>query len=184
MLQQGCIRFTPPLPRDKAKAVAKADVWEGIKVFVEFSERFYPTSIDVHVEPKNAGHVLYFDAAYGQKTTRNILGLFAVGAPARPYLALNDAEIKAYILDELEAMFPGKARQRYVRHLVQNWSAEPYIAGAYLNDHENWKTLPILAEPIEERVYFAGDAYTSGEDWGNVHEAVVSARRAVRKILR
>ena len=184
VLQREGLRFTPELPRNKRSALKKARVWQGLKVFLEFREKFYPTYTDLHVKPRSSGHLTYFDAAYGQETTRNILGLFAVGTPAIPYLALKGEDLRDYILDELELIFPGKARAHYVQHISQNWTLDPHIGGAYLDDHQDWKTPAVLSEPLEDKVFFAGDAYTSGDDWGNVHDAALAARRAVKDIVR
>ena len=184
MLQQKRLSFTPPLPKDKKQAIKKAEVWDGLKVFIEFSEKFYPAYTDFHVTPKNSGHVTYFDASYGQNTGKHILGLFAVGGPAKPYLALSEKDLKSYILGELDTIFAGKASSSYIAHIVQNWATEPFIEGAYLNDYEDWRILQTLSESVDNRVFFAGDAYTSGNNWGNVHDAALSANRAVRHICR
>ncbi len=182
VIRTGLIEFVPPLPRHKLQAVKRAVVWDGMKVFLEFSEKFYPAYTDLSVTPKRSGHVTYFDAAYGQQTDRNILGLFAVGNAAQRYMSLSDGDLKRYILRELDSIFSNKATPSYLNHIVQNWSDEPYIQGAYLNDYEDWKRVRTLSEPVANRIYFAGDAYTSGNDWGNVHDAARAARRAVRAI--
>ncbi len=184
MIQRDAIAFTPALPAPKARAIEKAVVWDGIKVVLEFSEQFYPAYVDVDIKPKRAGHVTYFDAAYGQKSEKNIVGMIAVGEPARSYLSLQEDELKNRVVGELDEMFAGKASSTYINHVVQEWSNEPYTRGAYLRDDEPWRRVRKLSESIGEKVYFAGDAYTSGEDWGAVHTAALSARRAVRSIVR
>lgn len=184
LIRNRTIAFTPALPEHKLRAIDKAVVWDGIKVFLEFSERFYPTYTDFHVSPKTAGHVSYFDATYGQQTEKHVLGLFAVGVAAQRYTGLHGEALRAAILDELDTLFSGKATPNYVKHIVQNWSEEPYIRGAYLADHQDWRAVRTLGEPVANKVYFAGDAYTSGNDWGNVPDAAQSARRAVQRIVR
>ncbi len=184
MLQNESIVFSPPLPAKKRRAINRVKMWTGIKVLLEFSEKFYPSFVDVAAHPETAGHITYFDVAYGQNSERNILGLIAIGEAADRYLARSGDELKQHILDELEQMFPYKARKFYIRHVVQDWAVEPYIESAYVRDHENWRHLPILAEPVSDKVYFAGEAYTSGDSWGNVHDAAISAKRAVRQLSR
>ncbi len=87
VLQQGAIEFSPALPEEKASAIKEVTVWGGCKAFIEFSECFYPTVTGFDTKPETAGHRLYYDAAYGQNTKRNIQGLFAVGSVAKPYLS-------------------------------------------------------------------------------------------------
>ncbi len=182
MIQNGAVDFTPPLPKSKLRAISNAVVWDGIKVFLEFSERFYPAYTDFTITPETAGQVSYFDAAYGQATNKKILGLFAVGEPAKNYTSLSNDDLKSYILEELDEIFSNQATPNYIDHIVQNWSEEPYIKGAYLNDHEDWRIVRTLFKPVADKIYFAGEAYTSGDDWGSVHTAVQAARETVDKI--
>ncbi len=183
MLQNGAITFTPELPDDKQNAINSATVWDGCKAFIEFSEKFYPALVGFEITPTTAGQKLYYDASYGQATTQHILGLFAVGIGTRPYIELSDDELIEYILNELDELFDGQASSNYVKHIFQNWNAEPYANGAYIVDHENWRTVRTLGESVNDRLFFAGTAYTEGNDWGSVHTAARAARRVVDEIL-
>lgn len=182
ILQNGDITFSPSLPNDKINAINNTDVWDGIKVFFEFSEEFYPTYVDFDINPSTLGQKLYFDAAYGQNTNRNILGFFCVGTPALPYTALSGNALKDFMLDELDEIFSNQASSNYIKHIEQNWSSEPFSQGAYLNDHENWREVRELSKTVADKLYFAGEAYTLGEDWGSVHNAAEAAKRAVDEI--
>jgi monoamine oxidase len=183
MLQNSAITFTPRLPQAKQEAINRVRVWDGCKAFIEFSEKFYPTFVAFNITPATAGQKLYYDASYGQDTTQHILGLFAVGTGTRPYIDLSDGELIAYMLNELDELFNDQASPNYVKHILQNWNAEPYAQGAYVIDDENWRVVRTLGESVDNRLFFAGDAYTDGEDWSSVHTAARSARRAVEEIL-
>lgn len=183
LLQKGLIDFIPPLPRRKQNAIDSVSVWSGCKAFIEFSEKFYPALIGFEVTPASAGQKLYYDAAYGQNTSQHILGLFAVGSAADTYVSLADDDLIQHMLAELDVLFDGQASASYVKHIFQNWNAEPYAQGAYVIDDEDWRTVRALGQSVDQRVFFAGDAYTEGEDWSSVHTAVRSARRAVEEIL-
>ena len=182
MLQAGKIDFRPALPNKKQDAIAEATVWDGCKAFIEFSEKFYPTFIAFEISPETAGQKLYYDAAYGQNTSKHVLGLFAVGVGTEPYVKLSDEELKNYILAELDAMFEGKASASYLKHRFQNWNEEPHIGGAYVYDHENWRRVKRLGESVDDKLFFAGTAYTDGRDWGSVHAAARAARRVVDEL--
>ena len=89
ILQSGSINFSPELPEDKANAIQQATVWDGCKAFIEFSQKFYPTFTAFDIQPETAGQKLYYDASYGQNSSRHILGLFAVGSAVDPYVQRN-----------------------------------------------------------------------------------------------
>ena len=183
MLQTEAITFLPDLPKSKQNAINKVRVWGGCKAFIEFSEKFYPTLIGFDIEPPEAGQKLYYDASYGQTTEQHILGLFAVGTGTIPYVDLPDDELIQYMLKELDQQFDGKASASYIKHTFQNWNKEPFARGAYIIDDEDWRLVRKLGESVADRVFFAGDAYTDGEDWGAVHNAAMSAKRAVEEIM-
>ena len=184
LLQEGRLEFDPPLPRAHQEAIAGADIWGGMKVFVEFSERFYPVFLTFPDSFTPAGQRLYYDAAYGQDSDRHVLGLFTVGEPAERYQALDEGdELRDVVLGELDEIFDGAASPAYVQHIAQNWDAEPFARAAYLADDADWRTPPQLQERFSDRVYLAGDAYTSHDDWSAVDDAARSARDAVRELL-
>lgn len=183
-LQLKAISFTPELPADRLEAIDSVTVWEGLKVFIEFKERFYPTMVDFDIKPRRAGQKLYYDASFGQKSNKHILGLFTVGSATREILAIEESERIGFILKELDTIFDNQATPNYVKHIIQNWVDEPYINGAYVNDHESWRTVAKLGGSVDDKVYFAGDAYTDGEDWGSVHVAARSAAATVNELAK
>ena len=179
MLQNSAISFTPQLPEDKQEAINDVTVWDGIKAFIEFSDKFYPTATEFNVE----GQKMYYDASYGQNSERNVLGFFVVGSASLPYLELSDSELINYMLEELDELFDGKASENYIKHIAQNWSKEPFIKGAYVYDEESWRTVRTLGESVSNKLFFAGTVYTEGSDWGGVHSAARSAIRSVNELL-
>ena len=183
ILQNGAISFTPTLPNDKQDAINEVTVWDGCKAFIEFTEKFYPTFVGFEINPESDGEKLYYDASYGQNSDRHILGLFAVGTGTLPYVNLSDEELIAYMLNELDNIFDGKASETYVKHIFQNWNKEPFANGAYIYSYENWRRVRTLGESIDNKLYFAGDAYTDGEDWSSVHAAARSAINAVNELV-
>lgn len=183
MLQQGRIDFVPALPAAKQAAIDTVQVWDGCKAFIAFREPFYPTMTALDIVPETAGQKLYYDAAYGQQSGQHILGLFAVGAGCAPYHDRTDAERIAHMLAELDDLFDGAASRNYIKHVFQDWGNEPFIGGAYVVDHEDWRRVRTLGQSVSGRVFFAGTAYTEGDDWSSVHTAARSAIRAVDELV-
>jgi len=185
ILQNGFVSFTPQLPNNKLQAINNATVWNGCKAFIEFNNKFYPSFISYTTIPETAGQKLYYDASYGQNSSQHILGLFAVGTEADTYInQTSDSNLLDYMLNELDIVFNGNiASSSYIKHTFQNWNAEPYANGAYLFDHENFNRVATLGQSVNNKLFFAGEAYTTGNDWGSVHTAARSARRAVEDLI-
>lgn len=184
ILIDGDIEFEPPLPSRKLDALGTARVWGGMKVFIEFSEKFYPTFLEFPDSYTDTGQRLWYDAAYGQNSAAHVCGLFSVGEQALPYQERTGDDLLAHVLGELDDIFDGAASRTYVQHIAQNWSAEPFIRQAYLADNARSSTSRVLSETIDNRVFFAGDAYTREDDWSAVHNAARSARDVVAELLR
>jgi monoamine oxidase len=182
-LRDGDIEFVPPLPEAKKTAIDAVDVWGGIKVFLEFDERFYPAFVEFPDSYSPQGQRLYYDAGYAQRSDANVLGLFAVGAPARRYQSLDESDLRDQILAELDEIFDGAASRTYLRHVARDWDAEPFIGQAYVADNADWRQVSELGRPVGDRLWFAGDAYTDGENWSEVHTAARSARSAFDGLL-
>lgn len=182
ILQDGDITFLPTLPQAKQNAIAAIRVWEGFKAFFEFTDKFYD-DMQFTVSPVTDGEKWFYDAAYGQNSSKNVFGLFAVGTPAVAYTSRSGDELRDFILAELDVLYNGQATQKYVKHIVQNWNNEPFIKGGYLSDYADYSKVAKLGESVKDKVYFAGGAYTDGEDWVSVHTAARSAKDAVEKMV-
>lgn len=179
------IRFTPELPRSHRDSLDSMQVWGGFKAFLHFDERFYPGAFEIAGASSETGQLLFYDAAHGQASDANVLGLFSVGTGSMPYQqAHSRGELIEFLLAQLDQIFAGKASTAYLQHIAQDWDKEPHIGMAYLADNADWRGPQRLSLPIQERIYFAGDAYIAdAEGWSMVHLAARSARRAVQAIL-
>ncbi len=180
------IAFSPPWPDEKLRALDALSIPDGLKVFFEFTERFYPDLTAVGSFLGEGGsEKLFYDAMFRKDSDRHVLGLFHVGPGAADYVRLGDDEtLVQRLLGELDAMFDGKATPRFVRAVVEDWSANPFIRAAYPTDvgGDTPTTLATLRRPIDGRLYFAG-AGVDYENQSTVHGAMQSAYAAVERIL-
>jgi len=185
ILKDGDIAFTPALPASKKDALDACRMPDGIKMFLEFSERFYPDVIAFNDPDIQDEERVYYNVALDKGSQQNVLGLFAVGRPAENYTRFSsDDDLLAHVLGELDAMFEGAASRTYIKHLTQDWSKEPFIRGSYLIIDDNDGYLPeTLAQSIDDKVFFAGEAYSAQDNWGFAHVAARAAYRAVERIV-
>jgi len=183
ILQDGDISFIPSLPQEKIYAINDTTIWEGFKAFFEFSEKFYDDNYEFDITPASDGEKIYYNAAFGQNTTKNILGLFVVGKPAVDFTSLSGDALRDFILNELDGIYSNQATPNYIKHITQDWDNEPFIKAGYMTDHANEGTVRILGESVANKIYFAGGAYTNGDDWVSVHAAAQSAKKSIQEIV-
>lgn len=187
ILQDEMIAFSPALSAEKQAAINQVNMGAGLKAFIEFRARFYPDILLTGSLIKAAfgEDKIYYDAAFGKDSSKNILGLFTVSEKATQYTNLpNDEAILNEILRELDEIFDGQASQNYVQHVIQNWSAEPYIRGSYPDEFlgNQEAIVKAIKTPIDDKIYFAGEAL-SIDNQSTVHGASETAYVVMRDIL-
>jgi len=183
ILKKDYIHFVPALPVDKRNAIQEEQMPDGLKVFIEFSERFYPdlVMVDNLIEAAFSSDHTYYDAAFGKDSNRHVFALFTVGEKASAYTDLgSDEAIFKQVMSELDEMFDGQASQYYLRHQIQNWTQEPFIQGSY---SYGYSSPSVLAAPVSNQLYFAGEATAPDGNTSTVHGAAKSAFVAVRRML-
>ena len=192
ILKQGLIKFVPPMPADKMNAMSQVDMPDGIKIFLKFSERFYPDAtlegslfdLYEYFYELAEGEKTIYDAAFQKNSNMNILGVLVVGEPATVYVNQpTEAALVQFVLDDLDTIFDGQASRFYQDHVIQNWSNEPYIRGSY-SHYNNDNLKATLSKAIDDKVFFAGEAYAPDSiDLATVHGAGQSASAVVNQIL-
>lgn len=188
MLQKRRIEFVPPLPEAQIEAIDSIFMGDGIKIFVEFRERFYPDILAFGpiFDALDAEEKFVYDAAFRKDSSRNILGLFAINEPAAVYTRLEtDEAILAHFLQELDTIFDGQASAHYLQHIIENWSAQPFIQGAYSYSFSGnqRRTVATLSEAVHDKIFLCGEAF-SLEHQSTVHGACESGFAAAARLLR
>lgn len=182
------VQFIPELPASKIEAMENVFVASGLKVWIEFDERFYPdiqitSSIFGFFDEGPGADSFYFDAVFRKPSNRTCLTYFNVGFDAEEISSLSDDAILSKLLAQLDKIFDGQATQHYVNHYVKNWANVPFIRGAYSVDWANYDwTLQELSRPLDQKLYFAGE-HTEAVEVSTVHGAAISGRRAAQRVL-
>lgn len=185
VLKAGGMSFSPPLPPAKQSAIDRLAMGQLEKVVLRYDTAFWP-------EP-GLGNFLYLSKERGEFPLIADYSAFASGAPTivgfycgdygRSIGGETDAAIVHRLVDIMGeiAGVPGVAP---TASYVTRWKSDPYAGGSY-------SYLPIgatpddfttLAEPVGERLLFAGEA-TSLAANGFVHGAVLSGIREAERLL-
>jgi len=187
ILKDGDIQFTPALPPSKQRALKATIMPAGFKVAIEFKEKFYFDNTYDHSFLESCFHLMagygyeriYFDALQGKGLPdKHVLGLYCYGWLATDLAKLDDAKLFETVMATLDKMYGGQATKNYVKHMIKNWSNEPFIKGAFQNP---WYGTRMEKEfgisPLNGQVFFAGE-YCAGYLAPTVHGASLTGRRA------
>jgi len=189
VLRSNVITFNPPLPTKKIKAIQDVEFLPGFKLFMQFSDQFYP---DVISSETSSGEKTYYDAAYGKESQDHVLGLLSTGISAQEYYLLGNSDsIVSSVIQELDGYFNGLASQNYLgSYIYEDWGQHTFTQGTWTSDFE--KSSIKLNDSLDDKVYFAGETYnthgiTPNRGFyiirGSVQSAILSGYDVVEKIL-
>lgn len=180
ILKLSNIQFTPSLPKEKTTAFSKIGMDAGMKVFLKFTNRFYDENII-----GGAICAAYADERIGKTGKDNILLAFVMGEQAEYLNSLgSESAITTALLNELDKMYNGQATSSFVSSLVQNWTAHPFIRGAYSYSPVGMGNARfIAAQPVDNKLFFAGEAMNTNGHHQTVFGAVETGYREAYNIL-
>lgn len=181
VLKTGTIQFIPELPAIKTAAFNQIGMGAGMKVFLKFTTAFYDENII-------GGKICaaYASEKVGKKGNDNVLLAFIMGEQAEALSQLpTEAAVVNTLLQELDSMYNGQATNNFVKAHIQDWSKNPFIGGAY-----SYSTIGMgdarkeAAKPLDDKVFFAGEAMNTNGHHQTVHGAVETGYKAVMDIIK
>lgn len=180
ILKAGDIEFIPALPSEKTTAFSKIGMDAGMKIFLKFSTRFYD---EVLIGGSICGG--YADDTVGKNSNENVLMAFIMGEQAEYMNSLGSSALMVNaLLQELDAMYGGQATPAFVSSHVENWTSHPFIRGAYSYSTVGiGNSRTIAAQPVDDKLFFAGEAMNTNGHHQTVHGAVETGYNAVISLL-
>lgn len=194
---EGAIRFSPPI-KEKEHACARLRVGPVAKMILSFRSRFWeetPSRLKSSQDPwKEFGFLHHaFDRAIAFSTWWSSLPIRSAvltgwsGGPKA--LEVTDRSPEAVLDEALNSLsvVSGFGRKLIEGELqgwsYHDWQRDPFSRGAYSYVGVGGTRLQKdLARPIQETLFFAGEATHYGQS-GTVDGAIASGQRAAREIL-
>lgn len=183
------IRFFPGLP-GKLEAAKSIGYGTATKVFLEFKEAFWESSENQIRKMPELGLLISdtpFTACWTQlpKKTPLLTGWLA-GPQAEKNKNTSDENIINMALDALGYIFNAD-RSFLTKNLhagkVVNWQTDPFSLGAYsYTTVESNEAKKILAQPVEDTLFFAGEALSEGTAMGTVEEALANGIKTAKEL--
>ena len=182
ILKKGNVIFSPQLPTRKVQAIQNLGMGVFDKVYLRFADRFWsrePTWFEYIGENPKAWPMFLNIWKFNEQP---ILAAFNVGAFAQSLERQTDRDVINGAMTVLRTIY-GKNTPEPIAAKVTRWGSDPYSLGAYsyIPKGETAANLDVLGEPVDNRLFFAGEA-TSSKDYATVHAAYLSGIRAADQI--
>ena len=181
-LKAGAIEFLPGLPGATQGAIERLGFGVFNKVALRFPHVFWDAEAEFVGVLGAPGPDLGLWMSMSAVIDGPVLVGLAVGDAARRIDESDDRAVAEHALARLRSAFGGGVPEPTAM-AVSRWGADPHALGSYshrrpgsvLADHD------VLAEPIAERVFLAGEA-THSEHPSTVHGAYLSGVRAAEQV--
>ncbi len=198
VLKSGTIRFRPELPA-KQRALQGIETGQIFKIVLRFREAFWEESEflkERRVKGSNPGAGMNFLHAHGAEVptwwtslpVRSPVLTGWVGGLTAEQLLAEEPQLRLerslVALSDILAVPRRELEEQLDAWASHDWRADPFARGAYSYIGVGGTGAPrALARPVEETLFFAGEA-TNGEQIGTVAGALASGHRAARELLR
>ncbi len=189
VLQQETVRFIPPLD-EKKQALDLLVMGHAQRLVFSFKELFWESII---VDNKTLAQLNFIDAAEGPFRTwwtlHPIRVPMLVAWNSGPDVIRDKngnqlAEIAIAKLSSILSIPEGLIHGQLVAFRYHDWSKDPFSLGVYSYSTKGGSDAPrVLAAPLANTLFFAGEATDFCGNSGFVHGAIASGIRAAQEIL-
>jgi monoamine oxidase len=175
----GHLRFDPELP-EQMKILAGFEIGHVTKVVLRFRSRFWPV--------ENFGFIHTHDKwlpTWWSDERGLVLTGWAGGAKGERLSEAGEEFVRRQAIVALADIF--SLREQLIaseleRCCFHNWSVDPFSRGAYCYIKAGMREAPrLLSQPVQETIFFAGEALASRAQQGTVHGAIESGRKAAAR---
>ncbi len=185
VLKANGIAFLPDLPEAKRTAIQALGFGHADKILLVFDEGVRRTVLGKATSVASAEGSWYFFPYFGRKDVPVVLEGFLSGRRARALSGKPEAEVVDDALRELERMVPRvdlRSHLKAARYV--DWSADPDVLGGYTYPKVGGGVdqRRALAEPVDDVLFFAGEATRPAGDYATVHGALDSGVEAANKV--
>jgi monoamine oxidase len=190
---KGAITFQPEIP-DRLEAINKLGFGSVIKILLQFDELFWEDDKVEKLAGKSLRTMGYLFSdeeipTWWTQYPKHIPLLTGwIGGPDAEVLKNNsDVKVLEKALISVGNIFdrsPDTLKQKLLAWKVVNWTADPFTRGSYGYDMVgSAKARELLNHPVENTLFFAGDAFYEGAEMGTVEAALASGKRVAELIL-
>ncbi|MEL7256307.1 MAG: NAD(P)/FAD-dependent oxidoreductase [Pseudomonadota bacterium] len=175
------ISFTPALPTCKQQAIENLPMGLLNKVALDFDPNWTKAHQGQIADYHTSGDA-YCTILFGFYDTSVAIG-FLAGRFADQLEQEGPGAATEFCLQGLSAVF-GNGVRKHVRKTAETaWRNNPLTLGSYSYARPGGaKARRVLAEPVDNKLFFAGEA-TVSDAYATVHGAFKSGQRAAREVL-
>lgn len=177
------IKFVPPLPNDKQKAIQKIAMGNYEKTFLIFNKAFWQKDLQkewLGILPRDKNNAFNIFNLY-KYSKEPILIAFSSGRFAKK---MAQQDFTKWVMKKMRIIY-GDNIPDPIEVYRTHWASDPNYMGSYsyLPVGSSLKWIRALAKPVNKKIFFAGEA-TSLTDMATTNGAYQTGRRAAAQVLK
>jgi monoamine oxidase len=182
--EEAGVRFEPALGQ-KQSAINSMAMGEVVRIVLQFRSRFWPVQQMGFVHAPGRRFATWWS---DERTTGSLLTGWSGGKRASRLSDLSPNEIEAEAIHSLATMFRidhRRLKEMLVASYMHDWNGDRFSRGAYSYTPKGMtRAGDELSKPVQETLFFAGEATDTEGEQGTVHAALTSGKAAAKTILR
>jgi monoamine oxidase len=185
VLKAGAVVFDPALPAPKRSAIQRIAFGMGYALQLRMTGTNLKARFGDFSLVWAGGPTTFHRPGVRQRGAPEVITAFTVGKEAGRRAAMSGPERVTATLEELAAALPDQTRVGEVsQSSVQLWPADPLALGAYsfLPPDVDPIERQTLAEPIDNALFFAGEATHWQGESATIHGAIETGYRAAEEV--
>ncbi len=183
VLKSNSINFIPSLPTEKQKAIDKLGMGHTMKLFLQFKDPHEVTDLFHYADGSN-GSLQTITNWWACATDPRVLVGYCGGARSAEVLSLSEDRLIEKVIEDLGKILGKKIDNDIVDYKISRWDNNPYTLGSYSYHpvHAKMKDRELLAHPIDDIIFWAGEATSANENYATVHGAISSGYRVAEEV--
>lgn len=183
VLKSQSIRFTPELPLEKQHAIRRLGMGRALKYILLFKTGQLAHEL-FHMADGENESLQTISCWWQSASNHKVLVGYAGGKRHDKIVAMDEQTLLQTVLKDLESMVDRPIKDELVDYRLVRWDTNQFTRGAYSNHPVGVSSSErqVLAEPIQDRLFFAGEATSFSGNYATVHGAIESGQRVAKEI--
>uniref|UniRef100_A0AAY4BVT7 CW-type domain-containing protein n=1 Tax=Denticeps clupeoides TaxID=299321 RepID=A0AAY4BVT7_9TELE len=166
LLQKGVVKFSPPLPERKIKAIHSLGAGLTEKIALQFPYRFWDSKVQgadyfghVPSSPEDRGMFgVFYDM--DPKGKQSVLMSVITGEAVTTVKGLEEKQVADLCMKVLRELFKEQEVPDPLSFFVTRWGSDPWAQMSYsfVKTEGSGEAYDIIAEDVQGKVFFAGEA--------------------------
>jgi monoamine oxidase len=185
VLKSRMIQFRPALSAAKQRVIRRLGMGRAVKYLLQFKTGKLVEEL-FHMADGENESLQTVSCWWQSASNHKILVGYAGGKRHDLVVGMDEQTLLQKVIRDLESMAGRPIRDELVSHKLIRWDNNPFVRGAYSNHPVGVGNdeRAVLARPVANRLFFAGEAVVTSGNYATVHGAIESGQHTALRIAK